>query len=316
MPPRKSDPARRSDTTTASFVLVEDVEAPTLPALSSARIPTAAAGASSIPAAMMEADRPNESAPPIDKERKEGRDSITIEDLTLPKSIITRLAKGVLPPNTQIQTNAVLAISKSATVFVNHLANAANEHTQNANKKTIMPNDVFAALEDIEFPFLRERLEAEFKKFNEVQTTKRNTYRRKVAAAKAGKSAPTATATTADATAPGPNAGDPDASALSAAASEPASVPRSAKKQKTNGPDDSRMDVDGGANDEERDASDPETEPEQEHDDDEDDDGPEEEDDDDEDEDRNGHEMHEDALEERDAKDNDRDEALDDGDSD
>ncbi|RYO77145.1 hypothetical protein DL763_010064 [Monosporascus cannonballus] len=267
---------------------------------------------------MMEADRPSESAPPTDKEKREGRDSVTIEDLTLPKSIITRLAKGVLPPNTQIQTNAVLAMSKSATVFINHLANAANEHTQNANKKTIMPNDVFAALEDIEFPFLRERLEAEFKKFNEVQTTKRNTYRRKVAAAKAGKSAPSATATTADAAAPGPNT-----STLSAAASEPAAVPRSAKKQKTNGPDDSRMDIDGGANDEERDASDPETEPEQEHDDDEDDDGPEEEDDDDdddddddEDEDRNGHEMREDALEERDAKDNDRDEALDDGDSD
>ncbi|RYP74252.1 hypothetical protein DL770_007633 [Monosporascus sp. CRB-9-2] len=320
MPPRKSDPARRSDTTTASFVLVEDVEATetlALPASSSARIPTAAAAASSTLAAMMEVDRPSESAPPTDKERKESRDSVTIEDLTLPKSIITRLAKGVLPPNTQIQTNAVLAMSKSATVFINHLANAANEHTQNANKKTIMPNDVFAALEDIEFPFLRERLEAEFKKFNEVQTTKRNTYRRKVAAAKAGKSAP-APATTADTTATGPNAGDPNASTLSAAAGEPAAVARSAKKQKTNGPDDSRMDVDGGANDEERDASDPETEPEQEHDDDdEDDDGPEEdEDDDDEDEDRNGREMREDALEERDAKDNDRDEALDDGDSD
>jgi DNA polymerase epsilon subunit 3 len=40
--------------------------------------------------------------------------------------------------------------------------NRANEHTQGSNKKTIMPNDVFAALDDIEFPFLRERLEAEF----------------------------------------------------------------------------------------------------------------------------------------------------------
>ena len=39
----------------------------------------------------------------------------------------------------------------------------ANEHTQGANKKTIMPQDVFAALDDIEFPFLREPLEAEFK---------------------------------------------------------------------------------------------------------------------------------------------------------
>lgn len=40
----------------------------------------------------------------------------------MPKSIVTRLAKGVLPPNTQIQGNAMLAMTKSATVFVNYLA--------------------------------------------------------------------------------------------------------------------------------------------------------------------------------------------------
>lgn len=49
-------------------------------------------------------------------------DKTTIEDLTLPKSIITRLAKGVLPANTQIQANAILAMSKSTTVFINYLA--------------------------------------------------------------------------------------------------------------------------------------------------------------------------------------------------
>ncbi|CAL3971179.1 unnamed protein product, partial [Diplocarpon coronariae] len=43
-------------------------------------------------------------------------------DLSMPKSIVTRLAKGVLPPNTQIQGNATIAISKSATVFVNYVA--------------------------------------------------------------------------------------------------------------------------------------------------------------------------------------------------
>lgn len=44
------------------------------------------------------------------------------QDLNLPKSIITRLAKGTLPPNTQIQGNAILALSKSATVFISYLA--------------------------------------------------------------------------------------------------------------------------------------------------------------------------------------------------
>ena len=39
---------------------------------------------------------------------------------------------------------------------------SANEHVQNAGKKTVMPTDVFQALEDTEFAFLREPLEAEF----------------------------------------------------------------------------------------------------------------------------------------------------------
>jgi hypothetical protein len=44
-----------------------------------------------------------------------------LQDLNLPKSIVQRLAKGVLPPNTQIQKDALLALSKGATVFVNYL---------------------------------------------------------------------------------------------------------------------------------------------------------------------------------------------------
>lgn len=36
--------------------------------------------------------------------------------------MIARLAKGVLPPNTQIQKDALLALHKSATVFVSYLA--------------------------------------------------------------------------------------------------------------------------------------------------------------------------------------------------
>ncbi|KAJ2979489.1 hypothetical protein NQ176_g3224 [Zarea fungicola] len=106
-------------------------------------------------------------------------DKTTIEDLALPKSIITRLAKGVLPANTQIQANAILAMSKSATLFISYLASHANEITLNANKKTIMPADVFRALDEIEFDFLKEPLEAEFAKFNAIQTDKRNAYRQK-----------------------------------------------------------------------------------------------------------------------------------------
>ncbi|PTB36933.1 uncharacterized protein TrAFT101_007206 [Trichoderma asperellum] len=119
-----------------------------------------------------------------DIQKAKGEDAITIEDLNLPKSIITRLAKGTLPPNTQIQGNAILALSKSATVFISYLASHANENTVAAGKKTISPADVFKALDDTEFSFLKEPLEAEFAKFTAVQAEKRTTYRQKVRATK------------------------------------------------------------------------------------------------------------------------------------
>ncbi|PHH69112.1 hypothetical protein CDD80_7008 [Ophiocordyceps camponoti-rufipedis] len=126
----------------------------------------------------------NNSQEKRDRDHSSSKDGVPIEDLSLPKSIITRLAKGVLPPNTQIQANAILAMSKGATVFISYLASHANEHTASAGKKTISPADVFKALDDTEFSFLREPLEAEFAKFNAVQTEKRSSYRQKVRAAK------------------------------------------------------------------------------------------------------------------------------------
>ena len=46
------------------------------------------------------------------------------KDLTMPRTMVMRLAKGVLPPNTQIQKDAVSALSKGATVLINYLAHA------------------------------------------------------------------------------------------------------------------------------------------------------------------------------------------------
>ncbi|KAK1757466.1 histone-fold-containing protein [Echria macrotheca] len=209
MPARKSDAARRSDVSVARFVLADEDTVPknnTKPEASSSMTTDAAAAAAAAPKASIEPTSTNTQTSPHsnnsrgdkdkDKERereeksrekekeRDVSEALTIEDLTLPKSIITRLAKGVLPPNTQIQANAILALSKGATVFINHLANSANEFTMGANKKTIMPADVFRALDDIEYGFMRERVEAEFAKFNEIQTSKRSDYRKRVAAMK------------------------------------------------------------------------------------------------------------------------------------
>ncbi|KAK7923145.1 hypothetical protein PG985_007216 [Apiospora marii] len=349
--PRKSDPrssstaaaaaaTRRNDVSLATFVLADDHEeedaapiqrrmeppfAHTIPAPASAHTPTpksaAARAPASAPIAMasttpveeMDTDRPSESAPPSDKKGGVDRDTVTIEDLNLPKSIITRLAKGVLPPNTQIQANAILAMTKSATVFINHLANAANERTLSSGKKTILPDDVFEALDDIEYGQFRDRLQAEFTKFNETRTTKRNTYRRRVAAAKKGLPFPAdpnasmvSNATSEGAT----EVGDVStASAAGAGAGDGAASdqqPRS-KKAKTGGApgEDSQMDMDdeAGGHTEPEDEVDEEDEEEE-------DEANQEEEEGDEDEDE---EEMQDAMEER-EKAGDDDEALDNGD--
>ncbi|KAF2638036.1 hypothetical protein P280DRAFT_471685 [Massarina eburnea CBS 473.64] len=71
-------------------------------------------------------------------------------------------------------------MSKSATVFVNYLTSCAAEFAARSNKKTVMPNDVFDAMHELEFEFMLPRLQAEVNKFTSIQADKRNTYRKKV----------------------------------------------------------------------------------------------------------------------------------------
>jgi len=58
--------------------------------------------------------------------------------------------------------------------------NSAAEHAARSGKKTVMPKDVFDALQELEFDFMLQRVEAEVHKFTSIQADKRNTYRKKV----------------------------------------------------------------------------------------------------------------------------------------
>ncbi|OGM47621.1 CBF/NF-Y family transcription factor [Aspergillus bombycis] len=102
------------------------------------------------------------------KARAEG--GVSIEDYLLPRSLTLRLAKSVLPPNTSIQKDAVLAIQKAATVFVSYLSSHANEATL---KRTVAPSDVFSAISELEFEGFRSRLEKELDAFTELKAGKR-----------------------------------------------------------------------------------------------------------------------------------------------
>ena len=103
-----------------------------------------------------------------------------IEDLYMPRTMIGRLARGVLPAHTNVQKDAVTAITKGATLFISHITAAATSHTSADWRKTISPNDLFAGLRDTEYEFMIEKLELELAKYNEVQTGKRSEYRQKL----------------------------------------------------------------------------------------------------------------------------------------
>ncbi|KAJ9483149.1 hypothetical protein VN97_g10263 [Penicillium thymicola] len=94
----------------------------------------------------------------------------SVEDYLLPRSLTIRLAKSVLPPNTTIQKDAVLAMQKAATVFVSYLSSHANDATL---KRTIAPSDVFNALSELELDSFRGRLEQELEAYTEIKAGKR-----------------------------------------------------------------------------------------------------------------------------------------------
>ncbi|EER42894.1 conserved hypothetical protein [Histoplasma capsulatum H143] len=94
---------------------------------------------------------------------------VNVEDYLLPRSLTQRLAKSVLPPNTSIQKDALLAISKAATVFVSYLSS----HSSATTEKKTYPTRRLAALSQIEFDAFLPRLERELAVYTEAAAEKR-----------------------------------------------------------------------------------------------------------------------------------------------
>ncbi|KAG0197734.1 hypothetical protein BGX28_008740 [Mortierella sp. GBA30] len=99
--------------------------------------------------------------------------STSIEDNELPKAILTRIMKNVLPENTNIQANAKLAMTKSTTLFINYLASAANDVAASAGHKIVSGAHVLKALESIDLEEMVPRLTEEFKAFHAIQKSKK-----------------------------------------------------------------------------------------------------------------------------------------------
>ncbi|GAV53792.1 hypothetical protein ZYGR_0AK02940 [Zygosaccharomyces rouxii] len=81
------------------------------------------------------------------------QENITIQDLLFLKSVITNLAKDVNHGDKRLMINkdAILALQRSATVFVNHLLMFARENSRCEDRKSCNINDVLVGLDQIGF---------------------------------------------------------------------------------------------------------------------------------------------------------------------
>ncbi|KAG6761900.1 hypothetical protein POTOM_035141 [Populus tomentosa] len=85
-------------------------------------------------------------------------EKVVAEAEELPKAIVRRVVKDTLsrcsPEDSDINVHkdALLAFSESARIFIHYLSATANDICKESKRQTMNADDVFKALEDIEFP--------------------------------------------------------------------------------------------------------------------------------------------------------------------
>lgn len=122
----------------------------------------------------------------------------SVDDTDLPKAVVKRLAKAALDnldPSSgdhargvQVNKDALLALSESTKVFILYLTATATAHKAAAHRQTLLESDVFAALNDIQYPEFLQPLK------DEVQALKQKTRAKAKAKAPARQGAAAAAA--------------------------------------------------------------------------------------------------------------------------
>ncbi|QSL67088.1 hypothetical protein MERGE_001475 [Pneumocystis wakefieldiae] len=112
--------------------------------------------------------------PPPSLSSKKKRETVSIDDLNLPRSVVLRLVKKVLPEHTSIQKDAITALIRGSSVFINYLSAAAFDLSKLSSRKVILPSDVLKAIENIEFSSFIPRMTGELELYEEILKEKKN----------------------------------------------------------------------------------------------------------------------------------------------
>ena len=74
-----------------------------------------------------------------------------IDDLLLPRSVVSAIAKQTLPEGMPLPKDGVTALMRSATMFTSFITAEANAIARNESRKTINQTDIHKALEKCDF---------------------------------------------------------------------------------------------------------------------------------------------------------------------
>jgi len=97
-----------------------------------------------------------------------------IQDLNLPTTVVTRLIKDALPDGINIAKEARIAISKAASVFIIYLSSSAITEAKKSKLRTITPQNIFDALDEIEFESFIEPLKESLELYRKTVKDKKS----------------------------------------------------------------------------------------------------------------------------------------------
>ncbi|OWZ76798.1 hypothetical protein C365_04953 [Cryptococcus neoformans Bt85] len=95
--------------------------------------------------------KPPADAPPTAASIQMKANSVGMGEYELPKTTLTKLAKGSIPDNVKMQQDVVLALLRGSTLFISYLTAAAHDQAIARSGRTVTAADVIKAITEMDF---------------------------------------------------------------------------------------------------------------------------------------------------------------------
>mmetsp|Transcript_11353 Transcript_11353/g.17021 ORF Transcript_11353/g.17021 Transcript_11353/m.17021 type:complete len:98 (-) Transcript_11353:30-323(-) len=94
---------------------------------------------------------------------------MSTKEVVLPKAVINRILKKVLPDGTNISKEAKLGFEESTKIFIHYLTEAARDLCQQDGRSMLSDKDIYAALKELDMDTMIEPLEASLTHYQKVK---------------------------------------------------------------------------------------------------------------------------------------------------